>query len=393
MSGMPRVEVAKRAVSVVFILQGLGFASWASRIPQVQEQLDLSPAQLGFVLLAIAVGCLVALPTAGMVVHRFGAARTTAVTVTLFSGGIALAAIGTDIGVLVVVIGLVLMGIGTGAGDVAMNVEGAAVEHSLGRSVMPRFHAGFSIGTVIGALTGIFANLLGLSVAVHLTIIAAIILVISLVAIRRYLPAGSEEHDEGERGHPMAAWKEPRTLLIGVFLFALAFSEGTGNEWVGVAAVDSFAATAALASATYFFFVVGMTTVRWFGADILNRFGRVRTMRVAILIAIVGVLLVVLAPALWVMMVGCVLWALGTGLGFPVGMSSAADDPAKAAGRVSVVASIGYLAFLTGPVVVGIIAEYTGVLRSLGVTAVLLVIGFLVVGATRPLPGASDSTH
>jgi cyanate permease len=116
-------------------------------------------------------------------------------------------------------------------------------------------------------------------------------------------------------------------------------------------------------------------------------------MRVAILIAIVGVLLVVLAPALWVMMVGCVLWALGTGLGFPVGMSSAADDPAKAAGRVSVVASIGYLAFLTGPVVVGIIAEYTGVLRSLGVTAVLLVIGFLVVGATRPLPGASDSTH
>jgi MFS family permease len=393
MSGMPRVEVAKRAVSVVFILQGLGFASWASRIPQVQEQLDLSPAQLGFVLLAIAVGCLVALPTAGMVVHRFGAARTTAVTVTLFSGGIALAAIGTDIGVLVVMIGLVLMGIGTGAGDVAMNVEGAAVEQALGRSVMPRFHAGFSIGTVIGALTGIFANLLGLSVAVHLTIIAAIILVISLVAIRSYLPAGSEEHDEGERGHPMAAWKEPRTLLIGVFLFALAFSEGTGNEWVGVAAVDSFAATAALASATYFVFVVGMTTVRWFGADILNRFGRVRTMRVAILIAIVGVLLVVLAPALWVMMVGCVLWALGTGLGFPVGMSSAADDPAKAAGRVSVVASIGYLAFLTGPVVVGIIAEYTGVLRSLGVTAVLLVIGFLVVGATRPLPGASDSTH
>jgi MFS family permease len=98
MNSMQRVEVAKRAVSVVFILQGLGFASWASRIPQVQEQLDLSPAQLGFVLLSIAAGCLIALPTAGLVVHRFGAATTTAVTVTIFSGGIALAAIGTDIG-------------------------------------------------------------------------------------------------------------------------------------------------------------------------------------------------------------------------------------------------------------------------------------------------------
>jgi predicted MFS family arabinose efflux permease len=292
-----------------------------------------------------------------------------------------------------VVIGLVLMGIGTGAGDVAMNVEGAAVEQELGRSVMPRFHAGFSIGTVLGALIGIVANFFGLSVAIHLTVIAAIILVISLLAIRSYLPAGSQEHDEGERGHPMAAWKEPRTLLIGVFLFALAFSEGTGNEWIGVASVDAFAATAAMASATYFVFVVGMTTVRWFGADILNRFGRVRTMRVSILIAITGILLVVFAPALWVVMVGSVLWALGTGLGFPVGMSSAADDPAKAAGRVSVVASIGYLAFLSGPAVVGIIAEYTGVLRSLSVTAVLLVIGFMVVGATRPLPGSSDSAR
>ncbi len=393
MSGMQRVEVAKRAVSVVFILQGLGFASWASRIPQVQEQLHLSPAQLGFVLLSIAAGCLIALPTAGIVVHRFGVARTNIVTVTIFSVGIALAAIGTDIGVLVVVIGLVLMGIGTGAGDVAMNVEGAEVEQALGRSVMPRFHAGFSIGTVAGALLGIIANIFDLSVAVHLTVIAGIILVISLIAIRSYLPAGSEEHDAGERGHPMAAWKEPRTLLIGVFLFALAFSEGTGNEWVGVAAVDSFAATAALASATYFVFVVGMTTVRWFGAGILDRFGRVRTMRVSILVSIIGVLLVVFAPALWVVMVGCVLWALGTGLGFPVGMSSAADDPAKAAGRVSAVASIGYLAFLTGPAIVGIIAEHTGVLHSLGVTAVLLVIGFLVVGATKPLPGAPDGAH
>jgi MFS family permease len=390
---MQRVEVAKRAVSVVFILQGLGFASWASRIPQVQQQLDLSPAQLGLVLLAIAAGCLTALPAAGLLVHRFGAAKTTAVTVSLFSGGIALAGIGTNISVLIVVIGLVLMGIGTGAGDVAMNVEGAAVEQALGRSVMPRFHAGFSLGTVAGALLGVLANVLGVSVAMHLTIMASIILVVSLAAIRRYLPAGSEEHDEGERGHPMAAWKEPRTLLIGVFLFALAFSEGTVNEWAGVASVESFAASAALASATYFVVVMGMTTVRWFGADILNRFGRVRTMRVSILIAITGVMVVVLAPALWVMMVGCVLWALGTGLGFPVGMSAAADDPVKAAGRVSVVASIGYLAFLSGPAVVGLIAEYTGVLRSLSVTAVLLVIGFLVVGATRPLPGSADSAR
>jgi MFS family permease len=191
----------------------------------------------------------------------------------------------------------------------------------------------------------------------------------------------------------MAAWKEPRTLLIGVFLFALAFSEGTVNEWAGVVSVDAFAATAALSSVVFFFAVIGFTSVRWFGAGIINRFGRVRTMRVLILIAIAGVLLVVLAPTLWVMMVGCLLWAFGTGLGFPVAMSAAADDPAKAAGRVSVVASIGYVAFLTAPAIVGLIAEHTGVLRSLSVTLVLLVIGFLVVGVTKPLPETSDSAR
>jgi MFS family permease len=345
------------------------------------------------VLLCTAAGCLIAIPPAGFIVHRFGAATTTAVTCAVLYSGIALAGLGTLVGVLPVVIGLVLMGIGTGAGDVAMNVEGAAVEQALGRSVMPRFHAGFSIGTVAGALLGIIMNLLGVSVAVHLSLIAIVGAVLTIGATRFYLPAGDGEHEIGERGHPLAAWKEPRTLLIGLFLFALAFSEGTGNEWVGVASVDSFAATAALASATYFVFVVGMTTVRWFGAGILDRFGRVRTMRVAILVSIAGVLLVVFAPALWVVMVGCVLWALGTGLGFPVGMSAASDDPLKAAGRVSVVASIGYVAFLTGPAVIGIIADHTGVLRALSLTAFLLVIGFLAVGATKPLPGSSDSAH
>lgn len=390
-ASMQRVETAKRALSLVFILLGVAGASWVTRIPQVQEQLALSPASLGFVLLSGAVGALIALPTAGLVVHRLGAARTSALGITIFCIGLAMAGIGTVFNVPVVVIGLFLTGLGTGIADVAINIEGAAVERSLDRSVMPRFHAGFSIGTVIGATLGILANVIDLPVAVHLAIIAALVLVASLVAIRSYLPAGSEEHDRGERGHPMASWKEPRTLLLGVFLFALAFAEGTGNDWVGVTSVKSFAATAAMASTTYFVFVIGMTIVRWFGTDLLDRFGRVRTMRVSTLVAIAGVLLVVLAPALWVAMIGCVLWALGTGLGFPVTMSAAADDPAKAAGRVSVVSSIGYMAFLAGPAVIGLVAERTGVQHALSLTAILLVVGFLVVGALRSTATAEQN--
>ena len=88
------------------------------------------------------------MPLAGLVVNRFGPARTVAVLATVLSVGLVVLALGTPVGVLPVVIGLFLIGYGNGTWDVAMNVEGAAVEQRLGRTIMPRFHAGFSVGTV-----------------------------------------------------------------------------------------------------------------------------------------------------------------------------------------------------------------------------------------------------
>src|SRR5689334_9804681 len=152
-----RVQALRRAtlaVYAVFIASGFAFASWASRIPQVRDALELSPRGLGLVLLAVAVGSVVSMPLAGLVVGRLGTARTIAVTACIVAVGLAVAAIGVRVGVLPVVGGLLLLGLGNGTWDIAMNVEGALVEHDLGRAIMPRFHAGFSFGTVAGALVG-----------------------------------------------------------------------------------------------------------------------------------------------------------------------------------------------------------------------------------------------
>src|ERR1035438_1209100 len=134
---------ATRGVYLVFIGSGLSFASWAARIPQVREELNLTPAALGLVLLAVAAGSLIALPLAGLIVHRIGAAKTIVVMSLILATGIATAGVGVLVGVAPLVIGLVLLGFGNGGWDVAMNVEAAAVEQQLGRSVMSRFHAGF----------------------------------------------------------------------------------------------------------------------------------------------------------------------------------------------------------------------------------------------------------
>ncbi len=378
---------ATRGVYLVFIGSGFGFASWASRIPQVRGELGLSPGQLGLVLLAIALGSLLALPSAGLIVHHLGAARTVLVMSLLTAAGLAVAGIGVLVGVAPVVIGLGVMGFGNGAWDVAMNVEAAAVEQRLGRSIMSRFHAGFSLGTVFGALVGAAMNALAVSVTAHLLLVALLMAVTMPLATRWFLPAGTDEHEQSHQDrHPLRAWLEPRTLLIGLFVLTMAFAEGTANDWLGVAAIDGYGASAAMGSLAYGLFVASMTLGRWFGVGVLDRFGRVPVLRVSAAGALVGLLVVVFGPNLGIALVGMVLWGLGTALGFPLGMSAAADQSRYAAGRVSVVATIGYVAFLAGPPLIGLLGDQVGVLRALSVTAGLLAIGFLVAGATRPIP-------
>jgi len=379
---------ATAAVYAVFILSGFAFASWASRIPQVRDALDLTPKTLGLVLLAIAVGSVSSMPLSGVVVARLGTARTVAAMALVAAAGLATAGVGYRIGVAPVVAGLFALGVGNGTWDVAMNVEGSAVEQEIGRAIMPRFHAGFSVGTVAGALGGAAMVALGVSATVHLLAVAAIVAVAGPLAVRDFLPDVEAPADEGERRSPLKAWTEPRTLLIGLFVFAAAFTEGTGNDWLGVAVIDGYGAAAALGALTFAVFLAAMTLGRWFGPALIDRHGRVLTVRIFGALALAGLALVVWGATLPVAMAGAALWGLGTALGFPVGMSAAGDDPAHAPARVSVVATIGYIAFLAGPPLIGFLGEHTGTLRALTVTGGLVALGLMISGVLRPLPGA-----
>jgi fucose permease len=379
---------AKYAVYAVFIASGLAFASWASRIPQVRDTLELDPRQLGLVLLAMAVGSITAMPMAGLVIGRLGVTRTITMTALCAAVGLATAAVGHRAGVAPAVIGLFLFGFGMGTWDISMNVEGAAVEQKLGQAIMPKFHAGFSIGTVAGALVGAAMVALGVSVTAHLLVVAGLVALGVPYAAQGFLPADAHAHGQPDapKRNPLKAWTEPRTLLIGLFVFCMAFTEGTGNDWLGVATIDGYDAAAALGALTFAIFLGAMTLGRWFGPVLLDRHGRVPVLRVSGALALVGLVLVVFGGALPVAMAGAALWGVGTALGFPVGMSAAADDPAHSAGRVSVVASIGYVAFLAGPPLIGFIADHTGTLRALTATAGVVALGLLVSGACRPLP-------
>jgi len=388
-----QVRAATRATYAAFIGSGFAFASWASRIPQVRNQLELSPAELGLVLLAIAAGSLLALPLSGPLIARFGSRRTVILTSVLLAAALAVVAAGSSVGVVLLVLGLFGMGVGNGAWDVAMNVQAAVVERLLGRAVMSRFHAGFSLGTVIGAGLGVAMIALHVPVPAHLLGVAVVVGVAVPLSVRHFV---ADVEDAGD-GAPtptgsgaLRAWREPRTLFIGVFVLAFAFAEGAANDWISVASIDGLGTSAVVGTIGYAVFLVAMTAVRWAGPPLLERWGRVPMVRVLALLGVAGLLLFVFGPNPVVAFAGALLWGAGASLGFPVGMSAAADDPARAAGRVSVVASIGYCAFLGGPPLIGVLGQSVGVLHALTVVAVLLALATAIAGALRPPPGCSE---
>jgi MFS family permease len=367
-----------------FIGSGFAFASWASRIPQVRDGLGLDPAALGLVLLAIAAGSLLSLPLSGPLVSRFGSSRTVGVMAVLLGAGLVVAALGSTFGVVPVVIGLFVLGFANGAWDVAMNVQGTVVERHLGRSVMSRFHAGFSLGTVAGALVGAAMVALHVPVAAHLTVVATLVVLAVTWQARRFIPDHDGTGTAAPHGSSAQAWKEPRTLLIGVFVLAFAFAEGVGNDWTSISAIDGYHVSPALGTLAFAAFLTAMTIGRWFGPGLLDRYGRTPVVRVLALIGIAGLALFVFGPSPVYAYAGTLLWGLGASLGFPVGMSAGGDDPRRAAARVSVIASIGYCAFLAGPPTIGFLGSHFTVLRALLTVAVLLALAALIASSVRP---------
>jgi fucose permease len=380
---VPAVLQARNAVALVFVLNGFCFSSFVSRVPDVRSTLELSNGRLGLLLLAISAGSVLALPSAGRVIARLGPAGAVRLGAGSTAGGLTLAAV--SIGVFssapAAAVGLFLYGVGTGVWDVAMNVDGAAVERHLGRTIMPRFHAGFSLGTIAGSGIGVPMAALHVPLEAHVTAVALLSFGAVVVAARSFLPPEPDEHAVGGG---RSAWLEPRVLAIGVMVLAFALTEGSANDWLALALVDGYDAPHWVGVAGFSLFVTAMTAGRMIGSPVLDRFGRAPVLWATTAASFVGVLLVVFGTWAPVAVVGILLWGMGASLGFPVGMSAASDDPVRAAARVSVVSTIGYGAFLVGPPFLGWLGDQVGTLRSLLTIAALMVPAAVAVLATRP---------
>ena len=389
-----QVVAWRNSVFMVFLLAGLAFSSWAARLPAVRDSLQIGVDRVGVLVFGIAAGSIIGLILSSHIIARLGAKRAIRWGMIGTAGGVAIAGGGVSFGpsYAVVFAGLAIFGFAAGIADVAMNVQGAANERVLGRSIMPIFHAFFSFGTMLGAGLGALAEFAHVPLVVHLGITAVVVAGGGLFASPRLqsenlVATGEEPVAPDDRSRTwqdrLSIWRDPRTLLIGVVVLAAAFAEGSANDWIAIAMVDGHGVDKPAAALVLGVFLTAMTLGRLGGVLLLDRFGRVVVLRASFALAAAGLLLIIAVPNPIVATIGAFAWGLGAALGFPIGMSAAADDPRTAAARVSAVATIGYAAFLVGPPVIGLLGEHVGILGALLVVLVLCAVGAAAAGATR----------
>ncbi|WP_182006835.1 MFS transporter [Priestia aryabhattai] len=388
-----QIKLWHLSIYFIFALPGFSMASWVSRTPTIRDALGASTAQMGWIIFGMAVGSIVGLMSASHLIAHKGGRFVMVTGLVISSIGLMIVGVGGSwiINSIIVFLGLAIFGFGNGICDVAMNVEGTAVEGVTKKSLLTGFHAAFSVGTLLGAIVGSVATKSGVSVPVHITF-AAIITVLSIIFLARFVPIGTGKENNNDSNEPpmsarerMAVWKEPRTILISIIVLGMAFAEGSANDWLPLIMVDGYSVTPTMGSFAFGLFVAAMTIGRAIGGLLLDRLGRVLVLRISALLAIVGLLIVIFGGNYKFATIGIVLWGLGAAFGFPVGLSAAGDDPRGVAARVSAVATAGYLAFLVGPPFLGFIGEMIGLLRALIVVLITVTIAGLLSQAAKPI--------
>jgi fucose permease len=395
---MPRTPtIARRrtALLLLFFVPGLELASWVSRTPAVRDLLGASTAEMGLVLFGLSAGSMSGVLSSGALIARFGTRRVITAGVTSVLAGLPLVGIGAWLARSVLVaLGLLLIGLGVGGSEVAINIEGADIERITGRAVLPTLHGFYSLGTVLGAAVGLLLAAARFPVVWHMIAVASISVPAAVVAIRWMGPGidrESSHHDDPARRGRL--WRDYRLLLIGVVILALALAEGSANDWLPLIMVDGHGLAPALGSAVYLVFVAAMAAGRFAGGWFLARFGRAVILGGSAVVGGAGLAVVVIADNDLVAGAAVVLWGLGAALGFPVALSAAADSGPGSTARVSVVASIGYVAFLAGPPALGLLGNRYGLRGAMTLVLLLLVAAAAVTPALRSRRGLAPAVR
>lgn len=378
-----QIREPRRALVTFFLSFGIGINSWLARIPDIKIAMDLSTAQLGWILLAGSLANLAAIGPLGRLLASRGSAP--AIRLGTLSFAVSLVLLGVVQHPLLLIPVLMLYGVTSSAIDMGMNAHTVTWQQTTGRIIMGSLHATWSIGAFIGIGVGGIASQLGVPVHVHLTIVAVGIVLCALVASRWLMPDEVDIHPQAAE-HSLRTWRWPAWVyVLGGIGFIAALAEGAAGDWSAIHLREELGASPVVGAAAMSAFTAAMVVARFAGDRILARFSRVQVLRVAGLLTGIGLgggLLIGTIPSV---IIGWACAGAGLAVMIPVAVSSAVDilDRPRAH-ALAVITGLMYLGFIVGPPLIGVLAEAVGLGRALLIPAGLGLIVAIAASWSRP---------
>jgi MFS family permease len=370
------------AVSLIFFVCGFIYTSWSSRLPRLQDLLDMDNKTLGLMLLASAIGSLCSMPLTGWLTVRQGSRFATTLSVGLFCGSLLLLSLATTTWELFAAFWVV--GVCTGALDVSMNAQAVLVEKQQDRPLMSTFHATFSVGMMVGALAGSLFIELSPSLFVHFGAAGLFCAILSVWAVRQLITdAPTPVDDQATSSFQLPS---PALLALGLIAFSAMLSEGAMADWSTNYFKNVVGASEAAAPLGLTVFSGAMMAGRLMGDWARQRLGDRFLLRYGAALGAIGLALVLLIPLYPVSLAGLVVVGIGLSTLVPIVYSMAGHRTDYAPGvSLAMVTTVGYFGFLVGPPFIGFLADWQGLRLALGIVVVLLLATVIVSGLSQPV--------
>lgn len=379
------IAIWSTAAAALFFARAFLFSTWVSRGPEVQQALNLSNSEMGLFTMLYPIGGLVGIFFASHLVKRFGS-KSIAVFGYLV-GVLALATLGFGIEQGLFLVSCVLLfaiGLPMAIEDFVGNYEGNGADRVSKRSIFPAIHGAYGIGMLGGAGFSSLAIEQGMSIQLHYLVAAGFVGLVSIVAGVALPRHESSEAETSTKGLAAKVWKEPRSLLISVIGFAFIMAEMAAGTWVPIALTQSGYSGSDAALLFGMFWIV-ITVGRLLGGFVVDRIGRVATVRYSAILASVGILIFIANDLINLPILGLLIWGLGIAMGFPMSVAAMGDEKTMAPARINMIITVVYLSSITVGPALGVLGDLAGLFVAFSIPLALMVVATLLSSKTKPL--------
>jgi MFS family permease len=365
---MPLVQrrIHRIAVGSFFFLAGICFASWASRIPDIQSRLKLNNAALGGILLCLPIGLLTSLPVAGFLVAKYGSRIMVMLAAILYA--VTLPILGSAASTTLLMIGLFVFGFGGNMLNISVNTQAVGTESLYHKPIMASFHGIWSLAGFTGAAVGTLMVRLHILPPYHFLCITGLAILILFIFSGSLLKKDVNRDEK----QPIFAKPDKSILNFGLIAFCSMICEGAMFDWSGIYFLKIVRPGAAWVTVGYTAFMCTMATGRFVGDWVAFRLGMKRMLQLSGFLTAGGLLLAVCFPQFITATIGFLIVGAGVSSVIPMIYSAAGKSKVMSPGvAIAAVSTIGYLGFLFGPPFIGFIAQATSLRLSFGLIAIM----------------------